>query len=310
MYLVALIHNDIALFSVFFTPVPQNGLEKKNQKGKWNDFSLQTWNNAFIFINKEISRWFCLTRPPLIVTPSSVHQSVLNLKFSKINFWMRMSHDDCSFAFHNSSNMDKKVLESLTQAAAKRTPLFDLSTATHPVSIVSDDGAKKRQIFIARHSERVDFVFGRWVPHCFDAQGKYVRRDLNMPKHVPQRANSPASWNLDSPITNVGMCMAKLTGDAMKDAGVEISYAYCSPAYRSVQTCHGILEGRRWFSLNVSKSFHNEMKFLVHIGLGMTHVKIRVDFALFEWMSWYQNNMPGGSIDLLISSLRVVAYLL
>lgn len=33
-------------------------------------------------------------------------------------------------------------------------------------------------------------------------------------------------------------------------------------------------------------------------GLGMTHVKIRVEFALFEWMTWYQDNMPGISVQL------------
>lgn len=28
-------------------------------------------------------------------------------------------------------------------------------------------------------------------------------------------------------------------------------------------------------------------------GLGMTQLKIRIEFALFEWMTWYQSNMPG-----------------
>jgi len=151
-----------------------------------------------------------------------------------------------------------------------KSALYDLSNSDDPTSVVSNEGnVNNRRIYIVRHGERVDFTFGRWIPHCFDETGKYMRKDLNMPKHLPDRINSPDSWLLDSPITNIGLCQAKLTGDAMKDAGVQISYVYCSPSYRCVQTCHGILEG-----------------------LGMTHVKIRVDFGLFEWMTWYQDNMP------------------
>lgn len=131
------------------------------------------------------------------------------------------------------------------QAVQNRNTVYDLAQSSDRVPIIDKN---TRKVYIARHSERVDFTFGRWIPHCFDGEGNYIRKDLNMPKHLPERNNGPDSWLLDSPITNIGIYQARLTGDALKDIGADISYAYCSPSYRCVQTCHGILEGEKtWF---------------------------------------------------------------
>lgn len=155
---------------------------------------------------------------------------------------------------------------------------------------IAKDAAAGRRIYVLRHGERIDFTFGTWVPYCFDQTGNYIRKDLNMPKSLPQRlvriecdcllsvshvfgdffCRISAQWKRDSPLTNMGLYQARLTGEGMKDAGVRIDHVYSSPSFRCIQTTTSILEG---------------------LGLKDSH-PIHVEPGLFEWLAWYQEGLP------------------
>lgn len=64
-----------------------------------------------------------------------------------------------------------------------------------------------------------------------------------MPVKLAQRHGYPESFRYDTPLTNIGIFQAKLTGEGLLLAGVDIRYVFCSPALRCIETCHHVLTG-------------------------------------------------------------------
>lgn len=128
-------------------------------------------------------------------------------------------------------------------SAINRKTICDISTIDHDNDAIQTWNNSNRKIIIMRHGERVDTTFGvRWLENSFNGNGEYIQKDLNMPKILPIRKHI-SHWKRDVPLTNIGKHQAFLTGDGMKEAGVQIAYAYCSPVFRCVQTCSEFLSG-------------------------------------------------------------------
>ena len=109
-----------------------------------------------------------------------------------------------------------------------------------------------------------------------------------MPPSVPSRRGGPDGFTRDCPLTVVGSLQAKLVGEAMKESGIPIHHVFCSPSLRCVQTCHGIL--------TVSPDGGSPLLFSTDWylqGLGVADkLKINIEPGLFEWLAWYQDEMP------------------
>ncbi|XP_078674734.1 LOW QUALITY PROTEIN: ubiquitin-associated and SH3 domain-containing protein B-like [Branchiostoma floridae x Branchiostoma belcheri] len=148
--------------------------------------------------------------------------------------------------------------------------LYSQVQKSRPVSTgqVPPVPATPRQLYILRHGERVDVVFGkRWMNSSF-VNGDYVPHDLNLPRKLPSREGSPLSFAEDSPLTEMGWFQARLTGEAMRRTGVHISQVYSSPSLRCVQTADAVLDA---------------------LGLRPS-MKIRVEPGLFEWLHFYKTS--------------------
>uniref|UniRef100_A0A8C5QLZ9 Ubiquitin-associated and SH3 domain-containing protein B n=1 Tax=Leptobrachium leishanense TaxID=445787 RepID=A0A8C5QLZ9_9ANUR len=138
-----------------------------------------------------------------------------------------------------------------------------------PLRIPSRPTSSKRCLFVCRHGERMDVVFGKfWLSQCFDAKGRYMRTNLNMPSTLPQRSGGHRDYEKDAPITVLGCKQAKLIGDALRDGNTVVDFIYSSPSLRCVQTAHNILKGLKQDGA----------------------MKIRVEPGLFEWTKWVSGN--------------------
>lgn len=141
-----------------------------------------------------------------------------------------------------------------------------VATTTESIEASEVPPSSSRQIFICRHGERVDFTFGAWIRYCFESNGSYVRRDLNMPKEIPSR--NIQDFRNDSPLTTVGEVQASLVGEAMKSSSIKIDVAFTSPSLRCIQTLAHILKG---LDLNIP---------------------MKIEPGLIEWLAWYPNGVP------------------
>ncbi|XP_041030275.1 ubiquitin-associated and SH3 domain-containing protein B-like [Carcharodon carcharias] len=146
------------------------------------------------------------------------------------------------------------------------------SVICQPVAMVSQNsrsGPQKRDLYVCRHGERMDVVFGKhWLTQCFDAKGNYIRSNLNMPPILPQRSGGYRDYEKDAPITVFGCAQARLVGEALLESKSVIDYVYCSPSLRCVQTAFNILKGLQQEN----------------------HIKVRVEPGLFEWTKWVSGN--------------------
>ncbi|CAB1348794.1 unnamed protein product [Coregonus sp. 'balchen'] len=144
-----------------------------------------------------------------------------------------------------------------------------LSLICHPMQVlrVSSNHSRlpKRTLFVCRHGERMDVVFGKhWLSLCSDSKGRYVRTNLNMPVSLPMWSGGHRDYDMDTPITVFGSSQARIVGEALMESNTVIDFVYCSPSLRCVQTAQNILKG-----------LQQDGK-----------LKIRVEPGLFEWTKW------------------------
>uniref|UniRef100_A0A673K0D6 Ubiquitin associated and SH3 domain containing Bb n=1 Tax=Sinocyclocheilus rhinocerous TaxID=307959 RepID=A0A673K0D6_9TELE len=143
-----------------------------------------------------------------------------------------------------------------------------LSVICQPMQVLRSNilsRTPKRTLFVCRHGERMDVVFGKhWLSQCTDSKGRYVRSNLNMPAALPAWGGAHRDYEMDTPITVVGATQSKIVGEALLESNTTIDFVYCSPSLRCVQTAHEILRGMQQDG----------------------RISIRVEPGLFEWTKW------------------------
>ncbi|CAG5129596.1 unnamed protein product [Candidula unifasciata] len=75
-------------------------------------------------------------------------------------------------------------------------------------------------------------------------------------------------FNKDCPLTVIGREQARITGEALREAGESISHVYCSPALRCVETAAEVMK---------AYGFRGKMV---------------IEPSLFEWCGWYRPILP------------------
>ncbi|EPQ02077.1 Ubiquitin-associated and SH3 domain-containing protein B [Myotis brandtii] len=107
--------------------------------------------------------------------------------------------------------LDRRLYED--QGLGEMAPLTIVCQPSQPLRASSQPGPQKRCLFVCRHGERMDVVFGKyWLSQCFDAKGRYIRTNLNMPHSLPQRSGGFRDYEKDAPITVFGCMQARLVG--------------------------------------------------------------------------------------------------
>uniref|UniRef100_A0A8C7KTE5 Ubiquitin associated and SH3 domain containing Bb n=1 Tax=Oncorhynchus kisutch TaxID=8019 RepID=A0A8C7KTE5_ONCKI len=122
----------------------------------------------------------------------------------------------------------------------------------------------KRTLFVCRHGERMDVVFGKqWLSLCSDSKGRYVRTNLNMPVSLPMWNGGHRDYDMDTPITVFGSTQAQIVG------------TWLSTHMLSAQFHAAVLLFCLCASLSPLAGLQQDGK-----------LKIRVEPGLFEWTKW------------------------
>ncbi|KAM6932955.1 ubiquitin-associated and SH3 domain-containing protein B-like [Xenentodon cancila] len=204
---------------------------------------------------------------------------------------LHSSHSFFSCGPSDRTSKDRGLLDGLLESRrSDSSSLGDMPTLSlicHPMQVLRFNASHvrqpKRTLFVCRHGERMDVVFGKhWLSLCSDSKGRYVRSNLNMPPSLPLWGGQ-RDYDMDAPITVFGSTQARLVGEALLDSKTGIDSVYCSPALRCVQTAHSILRG-----------LQQDGK-----------LKIRVEPGLFEWTKW----VSGASLPVWIPPTELAAAL-